>query len=73
MSKPTLFLVPLLVFILVQSFFDRYLVAVGNPASLLLLLVFISLSLRPKRKGGVVESEAGDSAVVRGHMMPVSR
>jgi exopolysaccharide production protein ExoQ len=73
MSKPTLFLVPLLVFVLVQSFFDRYLVAVGNPASLLLLLVFISLSLRSKRKGSVVESEAGDSTVLRGHMISVSR
>jgi hypothetical protein len=50
-SKPMVFLVPLLVFVLVQSFFDRYLLAVGNPASLLALLVFVSLSLRSRYMG----------------------
>src|SRR6266853_1719363 len=47
-SKQLLFLVPLLVFVLVQSFFERQLLAVGNPASLLMLVVFVSLSLRSR-------------------------
>jgi exopolysaccharide production protein ExoQ len=50
-SKPMVLLVPLLVFVLVQSFFERQLLAVGNPASLLVLLLFVSLSLRAKRRG----------------------
>ncbi len=57
-SKQLLFLVPLLVFVLVQSFFERQLLAVGNPASLLMLVVFVSLSLRSRRRGDLVHSQA---------------
>jgi hypothetical protein len=35
-------------FILVESIFNRYLLAIGNPASLLSLLVLISLSLQQR-------------------------
>jgi exopolysaccharide production protein ExoQ len=76
-SKPMVLLVPLLVFVLVQSFFERQLLAVGNPASLLVLLLFVSLSLRAKRSGDLAhfqapipvfsrESDNGGSAVARG-------
>jgi exopolysaccharide production protein ExoQ len=76
-SKPMVLLVPLLVFVLVQSFFERQLLAVGNPASLLVLLLFVSLSLRAKRRGDLAhfqapipvfsrESDNGGSAVARG-------
>jgi hypothetical protein len=75
-SRQMLFLVPLLVFVLVQSFFERQLLAVGNPASLLVLLVFVSLSLRSRRIGDLAhfhspipvfsrESDGGGSTVAR--------
>jgi hypothetical protein len=57
-SKPMVLLVPLLVFVLVQSFFERQLLAVGNPASLLVLLLFVSLSLRAKRRGDLAHFHA---------------
>jgi exopolysaccharide production protein ExoQ len=48
--NPTLFLSGLmLLFILVQSVFNRYLVAVGNPFSLLVLLLLLRLNLNPYR------------------------
>jgi hypothetical protein len=57
-SKPMVLLVPLLVFVLVQSFFERQLLAVGNPASLLVLLLFVSLSLRAKSRGDLAQFHA---------------
>jgi hypothetical protein len=78
-SRPLVLLVPLLVFVLVQSFFDRYLLAVGNPASLLVLLVFMSLSLRSRHRGNVAHFPAsnpvfskppdGSPAIVRDHVI----
>ncbi len=48
--NPTLFISGLmLVFILVQSVFNRYLIAVGNPFSLLILLLLLRLNLSPSR------------------------
>ncbi len=48
--NPALFLSGLmLVFVLVQSIFNRYLVAVGNPYSLLILLLLLRLNLSPSR------------------------
>jgi exopolysaccharide production protein ExoQ len=49
--NPALFLSGLmLVFVLVQSIFNRYLVAVGNPYSLLILLLLLRLNLSPSRR-----------------------
>lgn len=54
--NPTLFVSGLmLVFILMQSVFNRYLVAVGNPYSLWVLLLLVRLNLRPS---GVVSTLA---------------
>jgi exopolysaccharide production protein ExoQ len=39
----------MLVFVLLQSVFNRYLVAVGNPYSLWVLLLLVRLNLRPSR------------------------
>ena len=48
--NPALFLSGLmLVFVLVQSIFNRYLVAVGNPYSLLILLLLLRPNLSPSR------------------------
>lgn len=49
--NPALFLSGLmLLFVLVQSIFNRYLVAVGNPYSLLILLLLLRLNLGPSRR-----------------------
>lgn len=48
--NPVLFLSGLmLVFVLIQSIFNRYLIAVGNPYSLLILLLLLRLNLIPSR------------------------
>lgn len=39
----------MLVFVLIQSIFNRYLVAVGNPYSLLILLLLLRLNLSPPK------------------------
>lgn len=48
--NPALFLSgAMLLFALVQSVFNRYLIAVGNPFSLLILLLLLQLNLGPPR------------------------
>lgn len=63
--NPALFLSGLmLVFALIQSVFNRYLVAVGNPYSLLILLLLLRLSLGPSRSPSA--SAATSPSRVRG-------
>lgn len=48
--KPALFLSgAMLLFALIQSVFNRYLIAVGNPFSLLILLLLLRINLGPSR------------------------
>jgi hypothetical protein len=42
----------LMTFLIVESVFNRYLLAIGNPASLMSLLILLSLSLRPNAERG---------------------
>ena len=64
--NPVLFLSGLmLLFALVQSVFNRYLIAVGNPFSLLVLLLLLRLNLGPPRlRAAVVPPSPGN---VLGH------
>jgi len=55
--NPALFVSGLmLVFILFQSVFNRYLIAVGNPYSLWILLLLVRLNLRPSRVASAWDS-----------------
>ena len=57
--NPSLFLSGLmLVFVLIQSIFNRYLIAVGNPYSLLILLLLLRLNLSPSRFPSAMASTA---------------
>ena len=57
--NPSLFLSGLmLVFVLIQSIFNRYLIAVGNPYSLLILLLLLRLNLSPSRLPSAMASTA---------------
>jgi hypothetical protein len=37
----------LMTFVIVESVFNRYLLAIGNPASLMTLVILLALSLKP--------------------------
>ncbi len=57
--NPALFVSGLmLVFVLMQSIFNRYLVAVGNPYSLWILLLLVRLNLNPARLASASASAA---------------
>jgi exopolysaccharide production protein ExoQ len=57
-NRPTFLVCTLFVFLLVQSIFNRYLLAIGNPMSLIALMLVVSLSLFPR------EFEAFESAKI---------
>jgi hypothetical protein len=45
-SSPLILLAAFMTFIIVESIFNRYLLAIGNPASLMSLLILLSLAMR---------------------------
>jgi hypothetical protein len=45
-ASPLVLLAAFMTFIIVESVFNRYLLAIGNPASLMSLLILLSLSMR---------------------------
>jgi exopolysaccharide production protein ExoQ len=47
-SSSLVLLATFMTFLVVESIFNRYLLAIGNPISLLTLLILFSLSIRPK-------------------------
>jgi exopolysaccharide production protein ExoQ len=63
-------LASLLTFLLAESVFNRYLLAVGNPASLLTLLIMLSLSMRRKP---VDEAAAAPDAAAPSSGVPAKR
>lgn len=46
-ASPLILLTSLMTFVIVESVFNRYLLAIGNPASLMSLMILLALSLRP--------------------------
>jgi hypothetical protein len=58
-KKAIVFLPSFFVFLLVQCFFLRYFIGLGNPTSLLTLVFFLSVSMYPRF--GKVEASAPDS------------
>jgi hypothetical protein len=61
-----------LAFLLAESVFNRYLLAVGNPMSLLTLLILFSLSMRAESAESLDNApprpEAVDKTVARGQV-----
>jgi exopolysaccharide production protein ExoQ len=49
-SSSLVLLAPFLIFLLVESIFSRYLLGIGNPTSLLTLMLLFSLSMRERAK-----------------------
>lgn len=49
----------LLTFIVVEAVFNRYLLAIGNPASLVTLIILLALSMQPKSSTANVEVPKG--------------
>jgi hypothetical protein len=69
-SNSLIFLFTYFVFLLVESFFNRYLLAIGNSASLLALMILISLSIREVPVEKLTTAAEYSGATERAHTHP---
>ncbi len=61
-ASPLLLLPSFMTFLVVESIFNRYLLAIGNPTSLLSLLLLFSVWMRPRWQGQPVMAPAAPAA-----------